>query len=233
MSQCPPGSTAYRQSSPGRRAGGRHTRVTRSATGYLFRIAEQTETVILPFDPRAGTFGPPINSSKPIPDFEADSVLIWSPREKNGTLIWPEGNDKPFWSPHVEIQPTDRVTLARKHTRLLLVHEDNSAQLWEVDEPHNQDRLLASLSVAHASQVRLTNDQQLVVVRQEGGELYGWTMDGKPLGALGWLGSDVVWSAYNEQCKRILLWTREGQRLDWRFGKQFPFYGFIPSATCN
>jgi hypothetical protein len=115
----------------------------------------------------------------------------------------------------------------------LLIHDDHSADLWEIDESNSNTLSLASITVPSSTRVEFSDDERIVIARQEGGVLHGWTRDGKPLGALGFVGSDVIWTTYDPECERILLWTKEGQRLDWRLGTEFPLYGFRPARNCD
>jgi len=203
-----------------------------AAQEYLLVDSQQTGSVLWPFDPVASTFGDPIISSAPVPAFHQHDTLSWSPKGKKGTMIWPANSTAPSWAPHLEVQSTDRLTLSSTHTRILLVHDDSTAELWAVDLQANTDHLLTTIDISNPSRVEMSEDGRLVIARQEGGILHGWSLEGKYLGTLGSIGSDVIWLTYEPTCERIFLWTGEGQRLQWRLGTAFPFQRFRPVRAC-
>ena len=203
-----------------------------SGEQFLLVESPQTSSIIWPFDPVTAKFGDPIIAAAPAPDFWPHGTFFWSPKGKKGTMTWPEGSSTPFWLPHVELQSTDRITVTKDRTRLLLVHTDNSAELWEIDEHNGIDRLLTTIGIPDTNLVEMSSDEHLIIARQDGGIFYGWGLDGKSIGTFGPVGSNVALMTYDAACKRLFMWTQEGRRLQWRFGTYFPFYGFRPAHRC-
>ena len=101
-----------------------------------------------------------------------------------------------------------------------------------MDASTGKTKQLAQIKVDRPRQAIFSSDEQLILVRQEGGALSAWDRDGVFLGPITTTGGDIIWSSYRPECRQILLWTSEGQRLDIRRGMVLPVHGFSPEREC-
>lgn len=201
-------------------------------TTILVVDRQDTRSVIWPLDPATGEVQKPLFSLFPMLGRQDSSVVIWVP-EKNELDIWSKGAAAPLLVHDIELRDNDAIELNADGTRALVTKEEGRAQLWAIDRGEGRAKVLATVDLPDVSGVQFTSDEQAIIVRQRGGLVYGWTTQGRPLGALAHLGSDVIWSRYDDTCGRILIWTKEGQRLDLRRGNRFPILGFRPRSSCT
>jgi hypothetical protein len=133
----------------------------------------------------------------------------------------------------MQVSSKDWVKLSKDRSRMLVVSEDDVGELWHTDFAGGKASRLARLEILQGSEFFFSSDGKLIFARSLGGDHTVWDQDGKPLDSLGKLGSTVEASIYRRECRQILLWTLEGQRLDLRHGFNIPLYGFLPERDCS
>lgn len=200
-------------------------------TTILIIDRQETRSVIWPLNPMTGEVQKPLISLTPSTGSQDFSVVIWVPK-KNEMNMWRRGAPEPLLVHDIEVGDNDVVKLTSDGTRALVTTAEGRAQLWAIDLDAGSAKALATIDLPDVSNVQLASDEQAIIVRQRGGFVHGWTVQGRSLGALTQLGSAIIWSRYDDTCGRMLIWTKEGQRLDLRRGRRFPIFGFKPASSC-
>jgi hypothetical protein len=191
----------------------------------------QTRTVFWVFNPAEARFEEPIIGAQAAYFPEG---YAWMPEGASAALnIWLRNQLRPTQVEGIQIQSKDQIRLSSDHRRLLLSSGGKTGELWETDLSSGKASRLVRISAPDFGEFSFSTDQNLVFLRQLGGLYFVWDHEGKTLGSLGVVGSDVVSSSYQRQCHEILLWTSEGQRLEFRRGFNVPFFGFIPERDCS
>jgi hypothetical protein len=190
-------------------------------------------TRIWPFEPASGQFLEPHYS--PTPAVEAEGALLWGDTSDGSTMIWLLDRPVPIPMHGMKFHSKDEFIIAAGGERLLRRPEKGVPELWSIGNGKTEaGRMLAKIDVRMPTGVMFSNDDKLVIARQEGGALFAWTTNnGASLGQLGTVGSAVIWSTYDAACERVFVWTSEGERLDWRRGDEYPVYGFRPRGRCS
>lgn len=201
----------------------------------IFADFQKTRVVVWPFNPATGNFGDAITSPLPAPSVEStpEPLLTWISEGSSLMRVWPTGHASSFEVSGMQIRSSDTLTFNRDLSRVLRKNAGGEVELWAIDGISRKASLRSPIKVSRLDKVEFSSDNSIVVARQVGGALFGWTREGKELGFLGSAGSDVIWSTYDPKCERILLWTSEGLRYDWRRGWLIPIYGFLPSEKCD
>jgi hypothetical protein len=209
-------------------------------TDHQLLIADnqQTRTVIWIFDPASMKFEAPIISAAPAvmiapSNFGPPKGIAWITAGQSGPTIWLEGQATPFVLKGLQIGAKDEITISNDSRRMLVHSENGSGELWDIDTERGVALWLSQTTTSLLTRVFFSSDQQLVLVRHEGGQHSVWHRDGKFMGSLGTMGSDISWSIYHSSCRQVLIWNEEGQRLDLRRGFVVPIFGFIPERECN
>lgn len=215
------------------RQGGKSWRERRNvwstyARGDNVVFVDATGLRIWIFNPRVGKFKDPLFASSSI--FVSQNVLVWGDASNGSTYLWPQQSAEPIHISSLKFKSKDRYIINESKDRVLRIPESGAAELWSlVGGKSPPIKPMATIELDMLTNTEFSSDGQLVIARQEGGALWAWSSkDGSKLDEIGNIGSDVIWSTYDESCERILLWTSEGQRLDLRRGANIPFYGFEP-----
>src|SRR5262249_52493142 len=114
-----------------------------------------------------------------------------------------------------------------------IVSDEGGGELWNVDFPSGKASLLKRIQVPRYGDLFFSNDEGLVLLRESRGSYSVWDRDGISLGNLGVLGNAIGYLNYRASCRQILLWTENGDRLDFRRGFKIPIYGFLPERECS
>jgi hypothetical protein len=192
-----------------------------------------TRTVFWVFNPAAARFDDPMFGA-PAVFLAHQAGYAWISYGTAGPLkIWLPDQPDLIRVEGVLIRQNDGIELSDDRRRLLVVPEDGGGELWSADFSNGKASRLARIAVPPNSNLSLNSDQKLIVLRRPGGLYYAWDRNGAGLGSLGVIGSEIQYSSYRGECRQILLWTREGQRLDLRRGFKIPLYGFLQERDCS
>lgn len=115
----------------------------------------------------------------------------------------------------------------------LAIRTDGSGEIWSTDFDKQTASVRAKVDSQGYASITFSGDQNVIISRSEGGYYQLWSRDGISLGALGKLGANLVWSTYDETCRRFLLWDSDGERLDFQRGFVIPGFGILPERSCS
>jgi hypothetical protein len=155
--------------------------------------------------------------------------IAWVPWEAPATLkIWLLDESAPTSKQFILRKPYS-IQLSADRRRMLFGLEDGEVELWDSSSQSGSPLMRSEVKAP----ISFSSDGKLVFQRYSGGWYRVWDADGDDLGFVGAIGSDLSSSLYRSDCRQILLWTREGARLDFRRGYFIPFYGFLPERDCS
>lgn len=228
------------------------SQIFKTDRGWALVQHQDTRTVLWPLSVIEGRFAQPAVSEGKAPQDvtyadarlgfnqarpelrENRTVVAWNPTGPVLKLmLWLEHQSAPLTFENIRVHATDNVTISRDLKRLLLFREEGVSELWAIDPSTSKTMQLARIQVDRPRNGAFGGDEQLVLIRQEGGALFAWDKDGAFLGPIATTGGEIVWSSYDPECRRVLLWTSEGQRLDIRRGMVLPLRGFWPERECS
>lgn len=196
---------------------------------FLLRQDELTRTIIWPIQIVQGKFEKPIIASNVAP--RVGRAFVWT--TGSSTSIWPANRDTVTSLPLAGLSASDQISFDENFGHMLRTNAAGHADLFKIALDTNEGaRSVLAIKESGFTNFHFSHDQKAIIGRRRGGELFGWSLNGDTLGALGGIGSRVVWSAYDADCERMLIWTDEGQMLDWRRGIQMPLLGFFPANDC-
>lgn len=146
----------------------------------------------------------------------------WMPEDDDGPArFWFPENSEPLRMNGIRIRSKDSIWLSQDKRHALVISDEGVGDLWDTDFSAGKASSHLRITAPNKSRLFPSGDEQLVMRRQPGGLHEAWDLDGAPLGSLGTLGSEVQVSSYRKDCRQILLWTSEGQRLD--FGEDLTY----------
>ncbi|MBS0422334.1 MAG: ATP-binding protein [Proteobacteria bacterium] len=198
---------------------------------FLLRQDEPTKTVIWPIDPVAGKFSDPITAQNVAP--RVDGAFVWTLEGGSDAGIWLPNRDAFFKVAGLGLASTDRVIINEQGDHLLRTTKEGRGELWRITTSSRTADLVLQFKGSGFTSFNFSHNQKAVIGRRRGGQLFGWSLDGQKLGPLGDLGSNMIWSSYDPKCDRMLIWTAEGEILDWRRGIAAPLLGFFPENRCG
>jgi hypothetical protein len=197
---------------------------------FLLRQDEPTRTIIWPIQIVQGKFERPIIASNVAP--RVDRAFVWTAGSR--TSIWPATRDTVTSLTLASLSASDRVSFDENFGYMLRANAVGQADLFKISlDQSGGARSVLAISENGFTSFDFSRDQKAIIGRRRGGQLFGWSLNGDALGALGEVGSNIIWSAYDADCERMLIWTNEGQMLDWRRGIQMPLLGFFPANNCT
>jgi WD40 repeat protein len=192
----------------------------------------QARTIFWIFNPETAKFEDLMSGTQSV-SISNKRGYVWLPEGKTGFLnVWLQDDLDPTQLTGMQISSKDQVEFSNDNSRMLVMSEEGAGELWHTDFPGRKASWLARLEAPHNSWFSFSSDGKFIFARSRGGTHTVWDHDGKPTGTLGKLGSRVQASIYRQECRQILLWTDEGQRLDLRPGFNVPVYGFLPERDC-
>lgn len=189
-------------------------------------------TIFWVFNPGAKRFEEPLIGARSA--YISDIGYSWMTEEDSeATRFWRKESPEPIRVMGMKIRSKDHIDISTDQRRALVVSKEGNGDLLEMDFTAGKASLLGHIIGQEDSRLFFSSDEQLVMMRRSGGFHEAWDRNGSMLGSLGTLGSEVQASTYQGECRRILIWTGEGQRLDFRRGFNIPLVGFVPERNCT
>lgn len=157
-----------------------------------------------------------------------NSLAVWR-KTRNELMVWQRGTDQPVRWKGPDWEDVTYVAVSHNHKGLISNHADGRVAIWfrPLDEaPGTPVRVFGpNLKISTSL---FTADSTLALFRIQGGEYRVFTRTGEELGSLGTLGSPIVQASYSEACRRLFIWTEDGERIEFRRGVELPGRLFIP-----
>jgi NACHT domain len=206
---------------------------TKRSLGKRIVIAEPSpkRTIFWIFNPGAFRFDEPIIGAQSV---DMRTGYVWMPDDETGLArFWLQDNSEPLRVDGMRIRSNDRIDLSEDKRRLLVISKEGTGDLWDIDFSARKASVLLHIGALDNSNLSMNGDGPIIIRRQPGGFHEIWDRDGSALGNLGALGSRVQTSTYRKDCRQTLVWTSEGQRLDFRRGFNIPLVGFVPERDCS
>jgi hypothetical protein len=196
-----------------------------------------TRTIFWTYNSDTSRFGEPIIAGQAVTISQSDMKeggRAWVAEGASGAInVWLPGEPKPFRLEGMQLRSKDLLYFSKDRSRLLLISEDKSGELWDANRAAGKATLLAKIDNPLKGQFFFSTNGNAILLRQPGGLHLVWDRQGVALGNLGIIGSNVRASSYRTTCHQLLLWTSEGQRLDFRQGFSIPIFGFLPDRRCS
>lgn len=168
-----------------------------------------------------------IPSSKRVP-FDGEALAVWR-RPNNELMIWQAGRDGPVTWQYAAPDSVTHISVPSDHKGLIAGHSDGRTDIWfrGGDEPSFSPVRTIDPNLK-VDEFFFTDDNAVILVRLRGGEYRAWTRTGEEFGSLGALGSKITRASYSEACRRLFVWTEDGERIEFRRGVELPGRLFIP-----
>jgi hypothetical protein len=193
----------------------------------------KTRTIFWIFNPAESLFYDPMFGAVAV-RLRFRDEYAWISEGTTGPLkIWVADHSDPLRVDGIQIRQNSEIEMSNDRRRILIVSEDGSGELWTTNFSDGSASQLTRIPVPHNNNLSFSSDQKLVLMRRAGGLYHAWNRDGAALGSLGVVGSEILLSLYKSECRQILLWTGEGQRLLLRRGFNIPLYGFLQERDCS